>query len=53
MLKHVATRWLSIGKFLPRLIGSWDALYKFFKEERSMKDDNTERKVKDLKIYNI
>ena len=51
MLKHVATRWLSIGKCLPRLIGSWDALYKFFKEEeKSMKDNNnTKRKVKDLK----
>lgn len=51
MLKHVATRWLSIGKCLPRLIDSWDALYLFFKEEeRGFKDgNNTKKKVSSLK----
>ena len=33
ILKHVSTRWLSIGKCLPRLIDSWHALYDFFKDE--------------------
>ena len=50
ILKHVATRWLSIGKCLPRLIDSWDALYDFFKsEEKSAKENNTKKKVTHLK----
>lgn len=32
-LKHVCTRWLSIGKCMTRLLHNWDALKFFFKEE--------------------
>ena len=34
MLKHVCTRWLSIGRCLERLLKNWDALKAFFKEEQ-------------------
>uniref|UniRef100_A0A8C4R2Q0 Uncharacterized protein n=1 Tax=Eptatretus burgeri TaxID=7764 RepID=A0A8C4R2Q0_EPTBU len=33
ILKHVATRWLSLGQCLDRLIEQWEPLRLFFKEE--------------------
>lgn len=33
ILKHICTRWLSLGRSLPRLIDNWDPLQSFFKEE--------------------
>ncbi|KAK3755432.1 hypothetical protein RRG08_008007 [Elysia crispata] len=33
MLKHVSTRWLSIGKCLERLLTNWEPLKSFFKQE--------------------
>ena len=33
MLKHVSTRWLSIGKCLKRLLTNWEPLKSFFKQE--------------------
>lgn len=42
MLKHVCTRWLSIGRCLERLLKNWDALKSFFKEEQKfVKDKGT------------
>ena len=34
ILKHVLTRWLSIGRSLQRVLENWDALKAYFKEER-------------------
>ena len=31
--KHVVTRWLSLGKCIPRILHQWDALEAFFKSE--------------------
>lgn len=33
ILKHVCTRWLSLGKCLERLISQWQPLQSFFKDE--------------------
>ncbi|VDI23085.1 Hypothetical predicted protein [Mytilus galloprovincialis] len=33
ILKHVSTRWLSLGKCLERLLEQWDALKMFFEQE--------------------
>ena len=33
MLKHVCTRWLSIGRCLNRLLHNWDPLKVFFAQE--------------------
>ena len=33
MLKHVSTRWLSIGKCLERLLTNWEPLKSVFKQE--------------------
>lgn len=33
ILKHVCTRWLSLGKCLGRLLDQWDPLLAFFKDE--------------------
>lgn len=33
ILKHACTRWLSLGKCLPRLLQQWEALVLFFEEE--------------------
>ena len=33
IIKHVPTRWLSLGKCLDRLVGQYDALVTYFKEE--------------------
>ena len=50
ILKHVSTRWLSIGKCLPRLVDSWDALYTFFKqEEKDALTSVAKKKTGDLK----
>lgn len=35
ILKHVCTRWLSLGLCLPRFIKQWEALEAFFKAESS------------------
>ncbi|XP_021346237.1 uncharacterized protein LOC110445779 [Mizuhopecten yessoensis] len=34
MLKHVCTRWLSIGRCVDRMLLNWDALKDFFKEQK-------------------
>ena len=53
MLKHVCTRWLSIGRCLTRLLHNWIALKAFFKAEKEMhdkrmknSDDATEKETK-------
>lgn len=33
ILKHVSTRWLSLGRSLARIVQQWDPLTSFFKEE--------------------
>lgn len=33
VLKHVCTRWLSLGQCITRLLEQWEALKPFFKEE--------------------
>lgn len=33
LLKHVCTRWLSLGRCLDRLLDQWDPLLSFFKDE--------------------
>ena len=38
MLKHVCTRWLSIGRCLERLLQNWEPLKAFFKEEKQKLD---------------
>ena len=35
MLKHVCTRWLSIGRCLERLLHNWDALKVYFKSQHN------------------
>lgn len=45
ILKHVCSRWLSLGKCLERLLSQWDPLVSFFKEEINVK-----RKPKDSKL---
>ena len=37
LIKHVSTRWLSIGKALQRMIANWDALKHFFYYEKQSK----------------
>ena len=52
MLKHVCTRWLSIGRCLGRLLHNWTALKAFFKAEKeaqekrlpAKKDNSTKEK---------
>lgn len=34
IIKHVSTRWLSLGQCLARLLEQWDALYPFFRAEK-------------------
>jgi hypothetical protein len=48
ILKHVCTRWLSLGRCLNRLLSQWDALVSFFKEEISDKNKNSS-----LRFYTI
>ena len=43
MLKHVCTRWLSIGRCLTRLLHNWIALKAFFKAEKEMHDKRTKK----------
>ena len=43
ILKHVATRWLSLGKCLDRLFEQWDALNIFFKQEFEIEKKNKEK----------
>ena len=38
MLKHVCTRWLSIGRCLGRLLHNWTALKAFFKAEKEAQE---------------
>lgn len=38
MLKHVCTRWLSIGRCLERLLQNWSPLKEYFKEEKKVQD---------------
>ena len=43
MLKHVCTRWLSIGRCLTRLLHNWVALKAFFKAEKETHDKKTKK----------
>ncbi|KAJ8017756.1 Zinc finger MYM-type protein 6 [Holothuria leucospilota] len=36
ILKHVSTRWLSLGKAIKRLLENWDVLLNFFKSESAL-----------------
>ena len=53
ILKHVSTRWLSIGKYLPPLLDNWSALYNFFKAQESAASGTIEKEKtgKLSKIY--
>ena len=41
ILKHVCTRWLSIGKCLERLLQNWDPLKEFFLDEKNALPKNS------------
>lgn len=41
ILKHVSTRWLSVGKCLKRVLEQWKPLLSFFKEEAMIKNKIT------------
>lgn len=54
ILKHVATRWLSLGTCLARFVEQWDALKIFFKQElksKSRKKLKKDDKSETLKRY--
>lgn len=51
ILKHVCTRWLSLGRSLKRLLEQWDVLASFFKNQIK-RDDHTE-KMSSLEGYRI
>lgn len=44
ILKHVSTRWLSLGKCVNRLLTQWPAVLEYFKSE-STKDSEKQQKV--------
>jgi hypothetical protein len=46
ILKHVSTRWLSLGQSLARALEQWAALTLYFKTESEKEDANKERKRK-------
>lgn len=48
MLKHVCTRWLSIGRCIERLLFNWDALKDYFYKEFSLIEKK--KAVKDAKV---
>jgi hypothetical protein len=50
ILKHVATRWLSLGKCLDRLFEQWDALNIFFKQEFEIEKKNKEKVKRRLRL---
>ncbi|XP_005996930.1 uncharacterized protein LOC102351322 [Latimeria chalumnae] len=41
VLKHVVTRWLSLGKLVTRILKQWDALKSYFLSNFDLEDDNT------------
>ena len=43
ILKHVSTRWLSLGKCLERLLEQWDALKMFFEQEYEIEKKKKEK----------
>lgn len=49
ILKHVSTRWLSIGRCLSRLLENWEALLIFFKEEEKIVIPSNKNKVETLR----
>ena len=62
MLKHVCTRWLSIGRCLGRLLHNWKALKAFFKAEKdahakhvpaAKKDDGVEKPYAERKVDSV
>ena len=53
-LKHVSTRWLSIGRCLRRLIDDWRPLRTFFKKEATeINKPGTATQAKAQAIYNV
>lgn len=46
ILKHVATRWLSLEKALNRLLEEWNPLYKYFEKTVNDKQDQERKKQK-------
>ena len=52
LLKHVATRWLSVRRCLDRLLDNWDALKQFFREETSKASTSSAKSRQDrLKTF--
>jgi hypothetical protein len=51
VLKHVSTRWLSIGRSLERLLENWDPLKVFFREESTSKEVSAYAKMEVKKDY--
>lgn len=45
MLKHVCTRWLSIGRCLDRMLVNWDALKDYFYKEHDSIEKKKEKKT--------
>ncbi|XP_067668324.1 uncharacterized protein [Haliotis asinina] len=45
ILRHVSTRWLSIGKSLDRVLENWNALKQFFHEEANTIRENARKKT--------
>ena len=55
MLKHVSTRWLSIGRCLERLLKNWDPLKACFKAEETASGktaDEQKSRVGRIKVTN-
>ena len=48
VLKHVCTRWLSIGRCLERLMANWKPLLHFFHEEKK-KQEEVQKRLHDKK----
>lgn len=51
ILKHVPTRWLSVGKCLSRILSNWDALKEFFSEELKNAAPSQKVRLEELKKF--
>nr|KAG5692967.1 hypothetical protein BaRGS_032399 [Batillaria attramentaria] len=50
VLKHVCTRWLSIGRCLQRLIALWQPLQHFFRDEKKKENKKTGAQSKKAEV---
>nr|KAG5693497.1 hypothetical protein BaRGS_006487 [Batillaria attramentaria] len=50
VLKHVCTRWLSIGRCLQRLIALWQPLQHFFRDEKEKENKKTGAQSKKAEV---